>query len=103
MVKNNILFLFNDATQELNVHCNNLILINDITLPKYTFNNYFLFVYPNKLLIYKNYLPDEYIFKYSHALEIFKNKFKDKLYDLYDILKNETDLYYKTDTHINLK
>jgi hypothetical protein len=34
---------------------------------------------------------------------VYKKKFKNNLYDLYDILKNEEDIYYKTDTHINIK
>ena len=101
--KNNILFLQNDSSNELEVHCNNLLLVHDITLSRYTFNNYILFVYPNKSLIYKDYLPDEYILKYRQALDIYKNKFKNNIYDLYEILKDEIDIYYKTDTHINLK
>lgn len=101
--KNDILFLINDISKELEVHCNNFNLIKDETLSRYRFNNYYLFVYPDKSLIYKDFLPDEYIFKYRNALEIYKNKFKNKLFDLYEILKDESDIYYKTDTHINVK
>ena len=101
--KNNILFLNNDSCKELEVHCNNLDLVNDKNLSNYSFHNFFIFVFPNKSLIYKDYLPDKYKFKYRPALEIYKNKFKQNLFDLYEILKNEQDVYYKTDTHINLK
>ena len=101
--KNNILFLNNDACEELNVHCNNLIKVSDLTLSRYTFNKFIMFIYPNKSLIYKDYLPDKYIFKYRNALDIYKKKLKDNIYDLYEIFKYETDIYYKTDTHINFK
>ena len=101
--KNNILFLMNDASKELEVHCNNLINVYDIHLSRYTFKNFMIFAYPNKSLIYKDFLPDKYIFKYRPAIEIYKAKFKDDFHDLYEILQNETDIYYKTDTHINLK
>ena len=101
--KNNILFLCNDSTEELNNHCNNLHKNYDLPLSKYTFDNYILFVYPNKSLIYKDYLPEKYIFKYRNALEAYNKKLENKIYDLYEILKYETDIYYKTDTHINIK
>ena len=101
--KNNILFLTNDSGEELKIHCDNLLKVSDLTLSRYNFKNYILFVYPDKSLIYKDYLPDEYKFKYRPALDVYKNKFKNNIHDLYEILKNETDIYYKTDTHINIK
>jgi hypothetical protein len=101
--KNNILFLFNDSCEEVKSHCENISKINDLSLSKYTFNNYFLFVYPDKSLIYKDYLPDNYVFKYRNSLDVYKNKLQNKLHDLYEILKYENDIYYKTDAHINIK
>jgi len=101
--KQNYLFLCNDNNEELKIHCENLLKIHDLSLSKYTFKNYIIFVYPNKSLIYKNYLPDEYKIKYRPALEIYKKKFNNNLYDLHDILKNHNNIYYKTDTHINIK
>jgi len=101
--KNNVLFLINDACKELEAHCNNLNLVKDNTLSRYQFKNYLLFVYPNKSFIYKHCLPDEYVVKYRPAFQIYNNKLKTNIYDLYEILKNEEDVYYKTDTHINNK
>ena len=101
--KNNILFLTNDSAEELKVQCNNLLKVHIPSLSRYTFKNHFLFIYPNKSLIYKDYLPNEYVCRYRPALNIYKKKFRNNLYDLYQILKNETDVYYKTDTHINFK
>lgn len=101
--KNNYLFLINDSCRELDVHCNNLNLVNDNTLSKYKFKNFMIIIFPNKSLIYKNYLPQQYIIKYRPALDIYKNVLCDKVIDTYDILKNEEDVYYKTDTHINIK
>ena len=101
--KNNVLFLINDSSEELKIHCDNLLKVHIPSLSRYTFKNHFIFVYPNKSVIYKQYLPDEYICRYRPALNIYKRKFRNNLYDLYKILKNEEDVYYKTDTHINLK
>jgi hypothetical protein len=101
--KNGYLFLINDSCKELEVHCNNLNLVNNEDLTKYTFDNFLLIVIPNKSLIYKDYLPDNYDIKYRPALEIYKNKLKEKLLDCYKYLKNEENTYYKTDTHINFK
>lgn len=101
--KENYLFLINDSNKELEVHCNNLNLVDMEKLKKYTFQKYMMIVFPNKSFIYKEYLPDNYKAKYRPAVEIYKNKLQNKLIDTYDILKNEEDTYYKTDTHINLK
>ena len=101
--KNSHLFLINDNCRELDVHCYNLNLVKDKEFKKYNFENYLLIVFPNKSLIFKNYLPDNFQVKYRPALEEYKNVLKEKLIDTYEILKNEEDVYYKTDTHINLK
>jgi len=101
--KNGYLFLINDSANELKVHCENVDLVQDKSLSRYNFNNFFLVVLPNKSLIYKNYLPDNYNIKYRPAFDTYKNKFKNKILDAYEILKDENDTYYKTDTHINLK
>jgi hypothetical protein len=101
--KENYLFLINDTNQELNVHCNNLDLVNNEQLNKYSFHNFCLIIFPNKSLIYKDYLPDDYIVKYRPAFDKYKMILKNKMVDTYDILKKENDVYYKTDTHINIK
>ncbi len=101
--KKNYLFLINDACKELDVHCNNLIMIKDKNISHIKFDMYMMVLFPNKSLYYKKYLPDEYIIKYRPGYEIYKNKFGGKIFDTYEILKNIDDAYYKTDTHINLK
>jgi hypothetical protein len=101
--KENVLFLINDSSLELKVHCRNLNLVKDHKLSHYTFKNIFIFVYPDKSVIYKKFLPDNFDSKFRPALNIYKKKFQNDLFDLLDLLKNETDTYYKTDTHINLK
>jgi len=77
--KENILFLINDESEELKVHCENLLKIQDTTLSRYIHKNTYIFVYPNKSLIYKDYLPNEYVVQYRPAIEIYKNKFKNKI------------------------
>jgi hypothetical protein len=101
--KNGYLFLINDSCEELKVHCNNLNKVSDLKLSRYQFNNFFIVVFPNKSLQLKQYLPDNYIVKYRPALEIYKKKFQEKMLDAYEILKNEDEVFYKTDTHMNLK
>lgn len=101
--KNNYLFLINDSSKELEVHCNNLNLVEDKELKRYNFKNYCLIVFPNKSFIYKDYLPENYSVKYRPALDTYIKVLLDKLIDTYNVLKNEKDIYYKTDTHINIK
>ena len=102
--KNGYLFLQNDSGKELELHCNNLDIIKDKTLRRYNknINNFFMVVYPNKSLVYQQHLPDNYSVKFRPAFEIYKNKFGDKILDGYELLKDTDDVYYKTDTHINL-
>jgi len=101
--KNDYLFLMNDPGQELKIHCDNLNLVSDKNLTRYNFNNFFITIFPNKSYLYKQYLPDTYNIQYRPSFETYKNKFNEKLFDTYEILKNEKSTYYKTDTHINLK
>jgi hypothetical protein len=101
--KEEFLFLINDSCKELETHCNNLNLVNETLLSRYLFDKFLLFVYPNKTLFYKQYLPDNYNIKYRPGIEIYKNKLKKKLIDMYNYLNKNDDLFYKTDTHINFK
>jgi hypothetical protein len=98
--KSGYLFLINDDGKELEIHCDNLCRISDVTLSRYTFSNYYIFVYPDKSYLYKQYLPDQYVVKYRPAFDIYKAKFNENCIDLTDCLQ---DGYYKTDTHIHFK
>ena len=40
--KDNYLFLTNDSAKELEVHCNNLNLVQDKSLQRYKFDNFLL-------------------------------------------------------------
>jgi hypothetical protein len=101
--KNNYLFLINDHSKELQQHCDNLTLIQDPNLSNYTFQNYFITVFPDKSVQCKDYLPDNYNVKYRPGLETYLKKFKNKLLDAYQFLKDSDNIFYKTDTHMNLK
>ena len=103
--KQNILFLSNDSSREFEIHCNNINSVSDKSLSRYNLNkdNFFIVVFPDKSIYYKDSLPDEYVASYRPSLDVYKNKFKDKLLDAYEKLKNISDAYYKTDTHINFK
>lgn len=99
--KNNVLFLVNDASKELDQHCGNYIpnirpIIRDLT-------KYLIIVFPNKSLLMKDFLPDEYQAKFRPSFDIYKSYLGDNMLDTYDLLKNEEHMFYKTDTHITLK
>lgn len=100
--KHGYLFLQNDDGKELDIHCHNLLRVFDLSLSRYTFPNYHLFVYPDKSILYHQFLPDAYQAKYRPALDVYKRHFGDRCIDLYHILR-PYDTYYKTDTHINGK
>ena len=100
--KNGYLFL-NDNARELDVHCNNLCLVK-YPLDRYNkyLDKYYITVFPNKSIICKQYLPDNYDAKYRPGLLKYQEYFKDRLFDSYNILKDFNEPYYKTDTHMNL-
>ena len=102
--KNGYLFLQNDSCRELDIHCNNLCLVNDNFYIKYDEYKYiyFLTIFPNKSLIYKKYLPDNYNAVYRPGFDKYLNYLKEHILDGYNILKEEPDCYYKTDTHCNM-
>lgn len=101
--KEEYLFLINDTCNELEVHCNNLNLVKDKALKRYSFDKFLLIVFPNKSLIYKDFLPNEYVVKYRPALDEYRDILKEKVVDTYDLLNSYKNTYYKTDTHINVK
>jgi hypothetical protein len=103
--KNGYLFLQNDSSQELKIHCENLCLVKDTLLKRYNpyKDKYLLVVFPDKSYICKAFLPDKFDSKYRPGIDIYKEHFKDKLIDGYEALKDIDDIYYKTDSHINLK
>jgi hypothetical protein len=100
---NGYLFLKNDDSRELEVHCNNLCLvINDLSRFQKYIDKYYITIFPDKSYIYKQFLPSNYQAQYRPGLLKYKSLLNDKLFDAYDILKNIDNPYYKTDTHINL-
>jgi len=102
--KNGYLFLQNDSGNELKIHTENLCLLQDITLQRYKDyqDKFLLTVFPNKSLLYKDFLPDDFDMKYRPAFDIYKKEFGDKIIDGYIVLNNYQNTFYKTDTHINL-
>ena len=100
------LFLKNDAARELEVHCNNLCIPNEVVQrSRYAthLHKYCLTIFPNKSYLYSVYLPDGYNAIYRPGFNVYKKMLKDHLLDGYEILKGETETFYKTDTHINFK
>jgi hypothetical protein len=95
--------LKNDDAREFDVSCNNICLVK-YPLNRYNkyLNKYYITVFPNKSIICKQYLPDNYDAKYRPDLLKYKEYFKDRLFDSYNILKDFNESYYKTDTHMNL-
>jgi hypothetical protein len=102
--KENYLFLINDSANEIEKHCDPNYKGNKEYIDKYTlYNNILLIIYPDKSYVYRKYLPDEYRAIYRPVLDQYKKEINNKILDTYEVLKNEDDIFYKTDTHINLK
>lgn len=102
--KENYLFLINDSANEIEKHCDPNYKANNDYINNYTsYNNILLIVYPDKSYVYRKYLPDKYSAKYRPFIEQYKKILNNKILDTYEVLKNEDDIFYKTDTHINLK
>ena len=101
--KEDYLFLVNDSGRELEIHCNNLDVIHDKTLGRYKHDKFLIVVFPNKSLQYKQYLPDTYDVQYRPGIEVYRSKFQDRMLDTYDFLQDQPGIFYKTDTHMNLK
>jgi hypothetical protein len=101
--KNGFLFLQNDSAKELELHNNNLCLVNNLFYKKYEniLDKFLLIVFPNKSYVCKKYLPDEYNLKYRPGFDIYNDYFKEHILDGYIYVNNE-DTFYKTDTHMNL-
>lgn len=101
--KNGYLFLKNDTCKEIEVHTNNLYLVSQDFYKRYeTIKDKILFIlFPNKSLIYSQFLPSGEELKYRPGFEMYKKYFKNNLLDGYISLRDTEDTYFKTDTHIN--
>ena len=73
--KNGYLFLQNDSCKEIEVHNNNLCLVDLQFYKRYeTILDKFLFiVIPNKSLIYAEHLPDIYNLQYRPGFDLYSN------------------------------
>jgi hypothetical protein len=60
-------------------------------------------IFPDKSYFCKDYLPDGYNMIYRPGFEIYKKKLGIAILDGIDVLGKNEDIFYKTDTHINLK
>jgi hypothetical protein len=103
--KDDYLFLINDACRSLENHCNyrTLFNINYIKLYNEYINSkkILFFMFPNKEIICKEYLPDKYKILNRDKMSYYKYNFIDLFYDSTQLFNVED--FYKTDTHINLK
>jgi len=103
--KENWLFLQNDSCRELEIHNDDYCNVSLNFYKKYEKykEKTILVVFPNKSLIYKQYLPDGYDLKYRKPFDIYAKYFDTHIIDGYNLLKDEENIFYKTDTHINNK
>ena len=103
--KNGYLFLQNDSARELEVHINNLDLTKNIFLNNVLSikNKYLLVVFPNKSLYNKEFLPDNYHLQYRPAFNKYANALNDHIIDGLSLFNSGEDIFYKTDTHMNIK
>ena len=103
--KNGYLFLNNDANQEIKLHNENLCVVDERNLDKYTsvMNKFIMIVFPDKSFFCKEHLPDGYNMIFRPGFEIYKRKFGDNIIDGTALLNGSDQVFYKTDTHLNLK
>jgi len=103
--KNGYLFLHNDSSDEIQRHIKSVSNISLESLNRYDTiqDSYFITVFPNKSFICRSQLPDGYDIKYRADLNVYKKKFGKYLFDGYEVLGDDIETFYKTDTHMNLK
>ena len=101
--KNDYLFLVNDTNKELDIHVNNYTTVTKDSFKKYEkyLDKFLIFIYPDKSYLLRHFLPTNFNSQYRPGFLLYKEYFKNKLFDLTEILKHLDDPYYKTDTHIN--
>jgi hypothetical protein len=103
--KNGYLFLQNDSANEIQRHLTNESVILDKSLAKFdkVIDKYFITIFPNKSFACRSKLPDGYDLIYRPDFNVYQKKFGDHLLDGYEVLGDDVENYYKTDTHVNLK
>jgi hypothetical protein len=103
------LFLQNDSSNEILNHTINNHTIDDYKLFIYEkyIDNFLLICFPNKSYFYRDFLPDGYELKYRPAFDNYNIYLKNHMLDGYDILLKKINhnelVFYKTDTHMNIK
>jgi hypothetical protein len=102
--KNGYLFLCNDSCNEIDRHIKNESVILDKDLKRYDpyFNKFFITVFPNKSFVCRSNLPDGYDLNYRPDLMVYKEKFGNGLLDGYEVIGDNSEHFYKTDTHMNV-
>lgn len=99
--KEGYLFLTNDTSHELEIHCNNIDFSNIHNIYYLTqLSNYALIVFPDKSYVCNKFLPDGLNAIYRPIFNKYKHFLKNTLIDTYNIVA-DIDSYYKTDTHMN--
>ena len=102
---NNWLFLINDTSKSIQIHNNNLDVIDKNSCNKYKLllhnNKILLIIFPNKEYVCKEYLPDKYNLQYRPGFDTYKSIFQNNILDGLQFVNVED--YYKTDTHMNLQ
>lgn len=103
--KNGYLFLKNDSSDEIQRHIKETSNINVDSLNRYDIvqNKYFITVFPNKSFVCRSKLPEEFNLKYRSDIDVYKKKFGIYILDGYNIVGDDIETFYKTDTHMNLK
>lgn len=102
--KNGYLFLQNDSSNEIYRHVNGASNITVESLNRYDIlkGRFFISIFPNKSFVCRSQLPDGYDLKYRADIEIYKQKFGGYLLDGYELIGDDIETFYKTDTHMNL-
>lgn len=103
--KDGYLFLHNDSSDEIKRHLKNFSNISLESLCRYDTvrDRCFITVFPNKSYVCRSKLPDGYDIKYRSDFDVYKKKFGDHIFDGYEVIGDDVETFYKTDTHMNMK
>jgi len=102
--QNGYLFLTNDSSHEILKHSTSIYPCNsDHILELSQIPNYLLIVYPDNSYVLREFLPPGFNPVYRYLFEKYHESLKEHIIDGYNIIKDTTEVFYKTDTHMNLK
>jgi hypothetical protein len=102
--KEGYLFFTSDSANDLQKHCVETYPYSADTINRYArLKNFLLVIYPDKSYVLNQYLPDGFNAVFRPVFDQYYKVLGDRMIDGNAVLKDIPELFYKTDTHMNLK